>query len=106
MSKTVTCIEAEQESSEALSGILSYLFLGIIDGILNSSIVYISIALDLIITETIFSDALLKLVSLLSSFRQVRKLKFILIKTISSLTIRLCKLRQFSELVIVFTVEN
>ena len=68
----MSCIEAEQESSSAFSGILFDLHLGTLDSSFYSVDVCILVAIDLLFAEPVGFDALLKFISPLSGLWHVR----------------------------------
>ena len=74
----MACIEVEQKCFTALLSILFDLVSGSHDSIVHSVVVWIVVALDLISTDIIGLDTLLKLVSPLSGLRHVSILEFIL----------------------------
>ena len=90
-SESVPYIETEHKSSAALFEVLTELIMKSIDISLHNFLVYISIALDLIITDSILFYFLLKQISLLSGIRYV---------------IKLCKLREFSKFFVVFVAKD
>ena len=107
--KTVTSIEAEQESSSALLCILLDLLCDCssqTESIIHSVAVYIVVALDLVRADAIGFDALLKLVSPLLGTRHVRILKFVSESTQIHSTALLCKLWQLSELAVAHVAED
>ena len=73
----MTCVEAEQESSAALLCILCDLDSGSHNSISHSVTVYFVKALDLVFTDPIRFDTLLKLIGPLSGTRHVRILEFV-----------------------------
>ena len=77
----MSCIEAEQECSEALFSIRLDLFMCAIASLehsfKHSGVVYILVAIDLLFAEAILFYALLKLVSPLSSTWHVSILEFV-----------------------------
>ena len=86
--------------------ILFNLFIGsITDNLLHSFRVYIFVALDLLCDDAILLYSLLKLISPLSGKWHVIILEFSIYRFIS-IAVPLCKLREFSELVVVYVVED
>ena len=112
ISISVSCIEAEQESSASLVGILLDLLFSdlVTKKIIYSAPIKIFVALNLLCTETILFYAFFKFVSPFCRLRHVRIHKFISIIKHSITSIMfypsLSIHRAFSELAVVLVAED
>jgi len=93
-------IEAEQEGSASLASIISDLFFGTFDSSIDSFVVTIREALNLIRAEPMGLDAFLEFISPQFCFRQVAIMEF------ASYYVYLIKLRELSKPVVVGVVDD